>query len=312
MRWRIARTQGGLPQVAPAPFHYDPALESQIAKGRGLANLANFVGKEERRVYENGTDVWWKFYDLNYPQTDWARTGTVIKDAESRLESLVGGSEAILEDPLFGGPVKFILVDKIYGAGSDATGLNTSQSMLYWTNNKLTEANFARLIQIKVWNDSDASAHEAAIEAIVHEIGHSWNNVNYPTAGLSTTPWTQNWQSYMQKFEALSGWVNHPTNTKNLSEGTKGTPKEEDDWWYRTGSEFTRDYAHSNPNEDWADTFELASRLGPLPPPKLPSGLIEKVQKIKEFLNLVVPTKDSLGHCVLDYTITYIVDAGWA
>lgn len=176
-------------------------------------------------------------------------------------------------------PVKFVLVDHIYGLKDQTnlesvTGLN-AYSMEYYTSSstgKLSDAHAARLIQIKDWDNTDPNAREEAIRTIVHEVGHSWNTHVGPTKGVANSTWLQNRQSYMQQFEALSGWTSNK-NTWNFTAPSAALATE---------------YAKTNPNEDWAETFELASRGDTLPSNPI---LKTKVQLVKKFLNLVVQTE---------------------
>jgi hypothetical protein len=104
---------------------------------------------------------------LKSPKTDWS-TGKIgtVNTAISRLHSLTG-SDLIQRDPVFGSPVKFVLVDQIYGGSiENAVGLNSFASSYYqyWiSGNKFTDAHAARLIQIKDWDNSKSSDREEAI-----------------------------------------------------------------------------------------------------------------------------------------------------
>lgn len=106
-----------------------------------------------------------------------------------------------------------------------------------------------------------------------------------PTTGSSNTTWLLQHKKYFDQFKVLSGWQ------------VTGKDRDGNDVWAHTAGDdaFASDYAKTNPDEDWAETFEQASRPG-LDTSTLSTTLKKKVQLVKDFLNLVVPTNQALGN----------------
>jgi hypothetical protein len=277
-----------LPPIPPSPFHYSPSLINAPPTSPKLS-------ADDALIFQNGALEWIQYYSSTNPAASWLDSSsrfrsTVPFAALDRLRGLVGGSDGILLDPLFGGPIKFFLVDQIYDQNGNPepnlAGVNEyNETMTVWTDGRITDANAARIIEIKNWNDADSQAQQWAIHTMVHEIGHSWDAYGLPTKGAVNTAWLQNNQQYFSQFIKLSGWTVKP-----------GHKPEDKDGWTTTApvSAFASDYAMTNPNEDWAETFELASEPG-LVLSNYSQTLQAKIKLVQKFLNLTVPSAATLG-----------------
>ena len=72
------------------------------------------------------------------------------------------------------------------------------------------------------------------LQTVFHEIGHNWDKEN------------ANWDD----FKALSSWTQtDKSSDPDYSAGGNGG------WYYKTDTGFVRDYAKTNPMEDFACTF---------------------------------------------------------
>jgi hypothetical protein len=74
---------------------------------------------------------------------------------------------------------------------------------------------------------------------IVHEMGHNWDNEH------------AKWNDWLK----LSGWTSTKPSASVASKYEKGTSTQEN-WWYLKTATFTRDYAKTNPREDFASSWE--------------------------------------------------------
>jgi hypothetical protein len=159
------------PPEVPSPFHYDPTLVK-------VPPTSVKLHRDVSDIYTSGTVIEQQLYSSTKPKAYWGDQTTANdgwSQVQQRLKGLVGGRDAILLDPLFGHPVKFVLVDQIYDTktgkplSGNIVGLN---SFSYTTSSDPSRDHAARIIQIKKWND--ATGEEEAIRTMVHEVGHTW------------------------------------------------------------------------------------------------------------------------------------------
>lgn len=108
-----------------------------------------------------------------------------------------------------------------------------------------------REIVIVDWDTSVSSENRAAINTVIHEIGH-----NFDDDGVSDSTW--------KSFLGQSGWVQNPASKTGLFRGRdfndSSTAPDNSKGWYRstnTRSRFAEAYGGTNPMEDWATTWEL-------------------------------------------------------
>jgi hypothetical protein len=265
-----------LPPAAPLPFHYDPTLiklpPTQPTKELGYTE-----------TFYNGAQAEWIRFKSTNPTESWRSSPTAnaaMTEAMSRLHAL-GLSGAIYIDPLFGEPVNFVLVDQIYDQNGNPLPQLAGKNYVKWqtqtSSGVVVSAGAARVIQI-----ANTGTQENLVRTIVHEIGHSWNTYKAPTQGSNNSPWLTNHTQYFSQFMAVSGW----------SLGSDGT------WRYTApANAFVSNYAKTSPDEDWAETFELASRyhLEGHSLSDFPTPVQDKIRIIENFLGRVVPSEASLG-----------------
>lgn len=99
-------------------------------------------------------------------------------------------------------------------------------------------ANGTHKIQIADWDATSEYYNKYAVDTIIHEIGHNWDNEN----------------RYWSNFLSLSGW------TQNVARGYEGYYYAADRGWaYRreayTNNVFASTYARTNPYDDFAESF---------------------------------------------------------
>jgi Ca2+-binding RTX toxin-like protein len=100
------------------------------------------------------------------------------------------------------------------------------------------QSNGTHFIQIADWNESNAQLNAHAVDTVIHEIGHNWDNEN----------------RYWNNFLAISGW------TQRVAPGTQNQYyAAENGWAYRRSAHhnnlFASAYARTNPHDDFAVSF---------------------------------------------------------
>jgi len=303
----------------PAPFVYDPDLvKVHPQMGQPREHFEDLVTDETGHGYsflEIGTSA-----TGTQPRAYWSdQTTNIINEAENRVERLAGGTPLpfqpanwAAEDPLFRRPIRLLLVPQVYNlqtgqpAGAGVTGMNSYRTAPPG-GGAVSGWKASRIIQIKQWND--ATEREQTIQTLVHELGHSWNiyDPDNRLTGTSSTAWVQNHRQYFNDFMALSGW----TVTGKDANG-HSTFAHDPNLVYNADlskSAFASSYAENgagtpSPNEDWAETFELASRPTI---PALSPLLSRKVDLVRSFMSLAVPKVT--GHFVELASTLYNKDA---
>ena len=83
---------------------------------------------------------------------------------------------------------------------------------------------------------------------LLHEIGHNWNGSAFNTGGDG---WIQ-MVDFWSRFKNISGWTSTNPNNANY---TLSTNEGRGNRWYLTSSGFASNYAKTNENEDFAESF---------------------------------------------------------
>lgn len=148
--------------------------------------------------------------------------------------------------------------DDAFGTIADTTGNN---ALLYKANGG--EPIFFRLgnasNQYIAFNDSSGNTHYSnqsftwqglpnadwTRQVVFHEIGHNWDTPQ--EADRLMKIWGP---AVVNAFRDLSKWTQvTPTNQTEFQRSRDGN------WWYQSGTQFTRWYGETNPLEDYAESF---------------------------------------------------------
>jgi hypothetical protein len=87
--------------------------------------------------------------------------------------------------------------------------------------------------------DSAFASEGQTISTTIHEVGHNWDNEH------------SNWSAWQK----LSGWRNTKPAGVDATKYVKATDTDEN-WWYLKTASFCREYAKTNPREDFASSFQ--------------------------------------------------------
>jgi hypothetical protein len=91
------------------------------------------------------------------------------------------------------------------------------------------------------WNG--VYSEDWAIQVVFHEFGHNWDTPE------ETERLLQGWGDLVTEFRAASGWTQTRPSTAGFAVSGDAN------WWYSTAATFVRNYARTNPFEDYAETF---------------------------------------------------------
>jgi len=117
----------------------------------------------------------------------------------------------------------------------------TSPDPAYPSSGRGLVTNGVRKIYIADWNENSSAENLQAQDTFLHEIGHKWDEESgYWNAWKSLSGWTQtiptgqaSYYTYVMNNGSWSGWYFLKSRYDN----------------------FTRDYARTNPKEDFAESF---------------------------------------------------------
>lgn len=177
------------------------------------------------------------FGDVQFNAGTW--TDQEIRDADVALGNLhaTTNNTALLKRAN-GGAMFFDRVGTqvtVLPGGSQIGGWNARGEVLAFTDQSFTD-----------WDVTGGNGNDRwrLWETIYHEVAHNWDEPGE--------------NRFIGAFRAVSGWV-EPTSILGVTFAPRGTTESAaagDNWWYRTGSVFARDYGRWNPLEDYATTWE--------------------------------------------------------
>ena len=219
----------------------------------------------------------------------WAQRELEIVDEGLRRLHIRTGGTRVFKGSL--DPSTMVLFKEARGASSREFGRNALQnSFSFDTNGTILSETFTRRIEIADFDENDEAEIDIAIAATIHEISHSWDSareINEAFAGQGFI-WT--------RFLIASGWRTSPAGgfvrgSVTTSEpfdlvfnaGSQSFTQVTDTWYYRSGTNFARDYGSSNPKEDWATAWEAA--LSDDPADRV--GIAVKVAEVSRLFNLL-------------------------
>ena len=148
---------------------------------------------------------------------------------------------------------------------------------------------YTRKISFADWDESDIYQNEFRTRAAIHEIAHNFDSAKEIDSVIPGT--SRLWNLFI----AQSGWRTTNPNSASFAK-SRGTSFEPFDiqfdpsinnyrqtptsWWYRTSTDFARDYGKTNPQEDWATTWEAAFVETPNPD----INIVAKLSVVNRFL----------------------------
>jgi hypothetical protein len=198
----------------------------------------------------SGEDAQIRFFDRDQSWSN--REIEIVDEAFAKLFD-ARGDNRLLKETRGSAPLTFYQGDLGTDAGRNTvftkTGGCTTTGPWYNPTTYCDNRSYfdRREIAIADWSESSASENADAIDTVIHELGH-----NYDDDGVSSATW--------ESFKKLSGWVQYPSNKTGLFKGADfSTGTGENKGWYRStnsSSQFARNYGGTNPMEDFATVWE--------------------------------------------------------
>jgi hypothetical protein len=172
------------------------------------------------------------------------------------------GNSNLVRDWLTGDDLHLVKYQYLNGA--------TAINWLHWTTAG-GQTTYTREIRFSEWNEASEPHNGAAVLALVHEIGHNFDDDFELSATPNNGPWV------FTHFKSLSGWTDTNPNSPLYNISQDGQ------WWYLDSAQFYRSYSTLNPYEDWATIWELYFDETATPPPPL-SNLGLKLADLQHFI----------------------------
>lgn len=167
----------------------------------------------------------------------WTDADVAMTDDAFEAMATATGSNALLYKPNGAEPSLFRLGDASnqYVAFNDSGTGDTHYSNQSFTVNGVRNENWG-------------------VQVVLHEFGHNWDTPEESRSLIA------GWgPAAVDAFRARSGWTQaRPADTTNYRLSRDGQ------WWYRSDAQFVRDYARTNPFEDYAESFSayFMNRMG--------------------------------------------------
>ncbi|MEZ6095752.1 MAG: calcium-binding protein [Pirellulaceae bacterium] len=111
----------------------------------------------------------------------------------------------------------------------------------------ITVEAFERTFQFAEWFEGDATANQLRERRVYHEISHNWNSQEEIAANVPSAQYLWN------EFKLKSRWTD-----ENPNDPVRYHVSYDNQWFYIIITDFARDFAKTNPYEDWATIWEVA------------------------------------------------------
>ena len=184
------------------------------------ATIADQGSNDARLGFENSPQITANFAGQSgtytYTAGTWSSPDIDVLDDAFRVLMDATGNTRLLKKSDGGGLIFDRVGTKVETTGFTAVAWNDGSGKIYIT-------------------DAGLATHDDACGCVLHEIGHNWDE-EYNAAG----------------WRAVSGWTDaNMTGVPNYVKGLDVNGK----WWYKWTSQFASNYARTNPNEDFAESF---------------------------------------------------------
>jgi Ca2+-binding RTX toxin-like protein len=177
----------------------------------GLSVLQDVASHDATLFFANGTSLWTQ------------KEVEVLDGAFAKIHA-TSGTTRLLKDSTSSVPLVFV---------KDAGEANKGGHNLH--------AAGRHVIHMTDWDESSDSANKYREFAVIHEIGHNWDEES--AFGLG--------------FLKLSGWTKQPYGNYYYSARDNSVNGTQSGWYFlkSAANNFTREYGQSSPEEDFAESF---------------------------------------------------------